>query len=352
MRQHLLPKALLLGIALLSATAGRGAEPPRSWGKEKAPAVTFETTDGVEIHGRFYRSTQGKKAPAVLLLHDPSAGAKGDDVVALARHLQRQGLAVLTFGFRGHGKSLAVDDRFWAVPVNRLRVRGFHPTNPRERVGAKDFSSDYYPSLVNDITAARAFLDELNDRSECNSSDLIVVGIGEGATLGALWLASECHRYEVTGRLGPRLKTKPEADSIRCAVWIDLDGSLAQRRVQVVDWVRVAGRDHKIPIGLLFSKDDRAAATTAARCLKAVKVKKDDAPLTDSRGVDGEAAERVDLVSRYVKHVLGEREPGEWEKKDFEDQTFVWNIAGRKAVAKAQGAKSLALVPLEWFGIR
>ena len=87
MRGHtLLLCTLILGGTFLPAPPGRSAEPPRAWGKEKAPAVTFETGDGVEIHGRFYRSPKGRKAASVLLLHDT-----GTHAPSMRRHTSANG---------------------------------------------------------------------------------------------------------------------------------------------------------------------------------------------------------------------------------------------------------------------
>jgi len=333
---------LALGAILLFAARGPGAEKPQG--------VTFETTDGVEIHGTFYPGPKGRAGATVLLLRDAGKHGGEEQWVELARGMHKQGYAVLAFDFRGHGESTAVDERFWAVPVNWQKAKGRGRTKASKQIASRDFSADYYPTLANDIAAARAFLDERNDRGECNSGNLIVVGAGEGANLGALWLATECCRHQLSGRLALRLHPTPEAEGVRGVVWMNLDSTIAGRRVPVVDWVEAAGRDHKIPTGLLYSRKNRAAADTAAKCSSALKSKKADGPLTDSRAVDGAAEERGDLVGEFVRAVFKARAMGEWEERDFEDRTFVWTAPRRpRMVAKVEGAKTLALLPVEWF---
>jgi pimeloyl-ACP methyl ester carboxylesterase len=347
---------LTLAAAAALTAPGRGGAAQRPPGKAKEQEVTFETSDGVELHGVFYRSPKGRGAACVLLLHDVGEDSGQDEYVELARKLQQAGQAVLTFDFRGHGKSTTVDERFWRVPINQHRVRGYRPAAPRKRVAFKDFTPDYYPTLANDVSAARAFLDEQNDLGECNTMNVVVVGFGEGATVGALWLAAECCRYQVTGKLKLRLEPDPEAESVRCAAWVDLSPTLARRRVPVVDWVREAGRDREVPTWLMYSKDDRAASELAAKCLSALKAKKADLPRTGATAVEDGEGGRGGLVPVYVKNVLKAEAKVGWEKQDYEGQTFAWSAAGRGGsqvmVAKLEGAKSLGMIPLEWFGVR
>ena len=93
----------------------------------------FETADGVTLAGTYYPGGKGRKSPAVLLLHDvgDDEGQKAWD--RLARSLQKDGMTVLTFDFRGHGLSTEVDEDFWDQAVNRELVpqatgRGTSPT--------------------------------------------------------------------------------------------------------------------------------------------------------------------------------------------------------------------------------
>lgn len=343
-RIHILG-ALALGAALVpSAHAAPRLEKPRE--------VKFETADGVELQGTFYRGPRDRDAACVLLLHDVGRHRGEDGWVDLARALQRQGQSVLAFDFRGHGKSTSVDERFWSVPWNWQRVRGYRPARPPKTISHKDFLPTYLPMLANDVAAARAFLDVQNDAGECNSANVVVVGAGEGATVGALWLASEGHRHRVTGRLAVRLATRPEVDRVRGALWLDLSGSLGRRRVPVLDWVRTAGKDHDVPHGLLYTTGDRASADLARRCLAAVKTRKDDKDLTDARGVDGPPEKRADLAGRFVAQVLKER-AAKWERRDHEEETFLWSAPRRpQVIAKAEGSPVPALLPLDWFGVR
>src|SRR5205085_256037 len=96
--------------------------------------------------------------------------------------------------FRGQGKSKDVDPaKFWNVPFNAKNVKG----NPKKTtIELSDFNKDtYYPAMVNDIAAVKAWLDRKNDGGACNTSSTILIGAGDGATLGAIWQRSQWDLY-------------------------------------------------------------------------------------------------------------------------------------------------------------
>jgi pimeloyl-ACP methyl ester carboxylesterase len=182
-------------------------------GDDKPPepkSVDIVTVDQVELKGKYFPSTKGKNAPCVLMLHaiGETENSTNKEWYTLARTLQKRGYAVLIFDFRGHGESkivkpgtpnpnpqLAVKG-FWDENFNQKFVKGLVAKKPRPtEINFKDFSPEYYTFLCNDIAAAKAFLDDRNDAGECNSGNLILIGAKDGATLGALWLNSECQRH-------------------------------------------------------------------------------------------------------------------------------------------------------------
>ncbi len=179
--------------------------------------MSFFTGDGVTLTATYYPSRLGKDGGCVLLLHDPDPkeGPAAEDWGRLAKLLQARGHAVLRLDFRGHGGSTRVSPQFWARPENRRFAPPF---------GGGLTARQTLPALVNDVAVARLFLDWANDNGELNSANLVVVGAGGGATVGMLWLASECARRAATSpppsgstwrRPSPAGRTTPSASGCR-----------------------------------------------------------------------------------------------------------------------------------------
>jgi len=149
---------------------------------------SFETIDKVSIQCDWYPSSKATKAPTVMLLH--KIGGNRKQMASIAEKLQEAGFAVLSFDFRGHGDSNKVDDKaFWKVQANMRGIRTVAGAR-RDVIDYKNFTPAYYPQLVQDIAAAKFYLEQKNNARECNVNDLVLVGAEDGATLGAVWLYS------------------------------------------------------------------------------------------------------------------------------------------------------------------
>ena len=158
--------------------------------------ISFKSADGVKLAGVFYKAMDGSK-PVVLMLHDYKAGttdAAWDDTAKLCL---ARGFNVLRFDFRGHGKSTeVVPGDFWVRPENRTLINGGSSPNVSAKTTIKvtEFKPNYFPMLVQDIAAARNYLDQQNDSGILNTSTVYLLGSGDAAGLGFLYMASEWSR--------------------------------------------------------------------------------------------------------------------------------------------------------------
>jgi hypothetical protein len=255
----------------------------RAEGKGDSKSVQFKTSDGVELSGTFYPNAKGKKDAVVLMLHNFDARKGGsshaDRWDDLAVKLQEEGYAVLQFDFRGFGDSKTVGTDFWDNKnkhnMGATNLRTFPPKGePPATIDHKNFRATYYPYLVNDIAAAKAYLDRRNDDNEVNSSNLIIIGAGEGATLGALWLNSECLRCRdkapktlpgVIQRPGPF--EEPEIKDVACAVWLTISPRLGGRAVPFANWLLAAGKGKRVPMAFVYGADDASGKNIALSSL-------------------------------------------------------------------------------------
>lgn len=345
---------LCVAVGLVGWAAPRGsAQNPKS------EPVTFDTADHVEISGTYWPSTKGKRGPVAILLHRTGSKSSEEGWKTLAEELQTEGFAVLTFDFRGHGGSVNVGAKFWDMTHNKMHVRR-KAGPPPATVSFNDFQPRYWPYLINDIAAARRFLERrYNDQGECNVSNMILVGAEDGATLGGLWVASEAKRYRLL-QTGSK-NDYPESKDIIACVWLSISNNLGPTgkgisvQQQLPTWLKEGGSatESKVPMVFVYGKKDtngdgqayRLAQTLRKGYMRgATKLPKDD-PLkaTGDYGVPETALQGAKLLSKstsewiaktYIpKLVIDEKKPlQEWEKRESEKWIFLWEFANMHRV--------------------
>jgi hypothetical protein len=378
----------MAGLALILNGGGRlsAADPPDS------KRVHFTTYDEVELSGNLYPSapTDGKrdKEAVVLLLHDfkhaEGGGSRLEGWIDLAVRLQKEGYTVLTFDFRGFGDSKSVSENFWRVGNNKgARARGV-PRKPPATIDQKEFDPRYYLTLVNDIAAARAFLDTQNDAGNVNSSNIIVIGAGQGAALGALWTASECRRQRdpISDNLRPGMLPQwgvpfkkfdsPEGNDIAATVWLTISPSVEKcpplpLRACLADTARTA----KIPTCFLYGQTDEKAAGQTKSYLDYLQ--KERGRMIELKGVKAEAVrgthnlagakllgrqrQTANTIVKFVNKVIDDR--GTRTRKDRQNKkyAFCWTVPWPEArgaehlLAKMPGEEVPRLIPLRAMGM-
>jgi len=310
--------------------------------------VTFKTFDGVELAGTLYPNNGGKRDAVVLLIPNfdlrKGGGIQQDGWSDLAKGLQADGYTVLGFDFRGFGDSKTIDPLvFWNLTnkhnnyVKKRVVAG----KLSDKIDHKDFQAHYAQYFVNDIAAAKAFLDRENDRKTCNTSNLIVVGAGQGATLGAMWVANECRRRKdknpipVPGAV-PMLGD-PESKNIAATVWLSITPNVGGRVMPLQRWILEAGKTNKIPMAFVHGKNDATSGNIAVSLNKAIKGagKNKDFELTGVKEVPDTKLSGHQLLNRglglqawmtktYLGPVMEKRGVKEWAERKVEPSRFYY----------------------------
>lgn len=386
-----LPRPPFLSLGCVSLFLLIGSGPLSAADDIESKRVHFTAVDDIELSGTFYRSTPaaGKrdKDAVVLLLHDfrhaKGGGSKEDGWITLAGQLQKNGYSVLSFDFRGFGNSKSVSPRFWAYAHNARLIRG--GARKPASIDQKEFNSAYYPFLVNDIAAARAYLNTMNDAGEVNASNIIVIGAGQGATLGALWMASECRRQRdpASDRLLPGMLPQwggfapprfddPEGNDLAAAVWLTISPSLENKSLSkpltsaLVDTAKTA----KIPTYFFYGNRDDKAENLATYHMKAItmengkeldqkNVKKKAIPVGDLAGSKMLAGrfKTTEYILDYLGRVLEDRGTRVRKARDDQKFAFCWTVPWptaqrvRRLVAKLPGEPVTRIIPPEATGL-
>jgi predicted esterase len=254
---------LLAGLLVALVPATVRAEPA------KAQKVLIETFDKVQLQGSWYPSGgEATKSPCVILLHKIGGNREQKGWESLAQQLQEKGFAVLSFDFRGHGDSRTIKPEFWNFRSNTNGIKG--GGNPKkESIDWKEFSPAYLPMLVNDISAAKLYVEQKNNARECNAADIYIVGAEDGASLGLTWMATEWNRRKrYIGMNGlPVFNPEPEAKDLAGLVCLSIrpmigTGSAAARLPTNSLWKETKMRE--LPLCLFYGQEDKETASFAA----------------------------------------------------------------------------------------
>lgn len=365
---------LILGGAALVMTATLLTLSPVH-GQQKPPPpqpepVNIATSDGVKLKGIFYPSNI-KGAPTVIMLHPIGEGKsmRMPEWKNLAEELQKNGYAVMTFDFRGHGDSTSIDEKklFWSKPANASCVK----TKDQDTIDVRDYikqAGAYLPILVNDIAAVRSYLDRRNDDTkDCNTSSLLVVGAEAGATLGALWINSEWSRFKFMPNPNPMLapifsqgslSDKSEGHDIIGAVFLTISPSLGKRTVRVDTLLKRACKDQAMAAAFFCGKTDTKARDFAKGLERTLKPKKDSKKHEFIGAVElgtnlagakllqkGLGTDK--LITKYLDSVVEERKY-ERVDRDFLNTYFVWKL--NNGVVPARNKKSDKTLNFDDYG--
>ncbi len=349
---------LLAAVALLAANGSARAQPA-------APAnVNMVTADGVKLRGHFY-AAPAKCLATVIMLHPIGVGndMAAPDWKKLAESLQKANYSVLMFDFRGHGLSTEIADEkaFWQARVgNSFPNAANVKTKAKDTIDVKDYikqGSAYLPILVNDIAAARAYLDRRNDNNkDCNTSSIIVIGAEQGATLGAIWINAEGFRYKATPSALNPLKLEfaktSEGSDIIGAVFLSITPSLEKRTVSISTILRGPCRERAMAAAFFCGKEDVKAenlAKTIEGNLKVKGSKKHDfiGPVPLETNLSGmkllkQGLKTDMLITEYLDGVVNDRK-ADWSDHEFEKSIYFWRppFGGMPTQAKKKGEKTL-----------
>ena len=215
------------------AAASKAAALQKYADESKGETISFTSVDGVKLKGVFYKAQDGSR-PVVLMLHDYKANPAETAWTNAAKLCLAKGFNVLQFDFRGHGKSTeVVAGDFWVRTENRqLILGGNSPTvTTKTAIKVADFRTNYFPMLVQDIAAARNYLDQLNDNGTVNTSTVYLLGCGDAVGLGFLYMASEWSRERIKPNVGVPAQyvsirrnlfpsSEPAGPDIAGAIWL------------------------------------------------------------------------------------------------------------------------------------
>lgn len=254
-------------IAMIGLAAA--STPGQTPAADDKSTVSFETVDRVNLSGTFYKGSKGSDAPAIMMVHRFFSDRTAKGWEGLAMHLRdKLGASVLTFDLRGHGGSKSVHAKFWTFDHNKNGIRGGNAAKTKSEITAQDFKGNYWPILLNDLTAARHFLDQKNDEQMCNSSSIIVIAAQESAGLGIGWCCHEWDRRNLpsgTSLLTVTPTGHTPGEDLAMGIWLGPTGRAGGVSFRDTEWINKNSKLREAtPMYFLYGKDDPNAGIVSS----------------------------------------------------------------------------------------
>lgn len=202
--------------------------------------IDLTTGDGVLIKATYFKSTKGKEAVPVMMIH----GYKGNrhDFDGLAKTLQAKGHAVIVPDLRGHGDST-------------MLVGG------SKKLSADKFKPADFPPMVGkdgDLEAVKSFLVKRHNDGELNIDRLCVVGAEMGASVGLIWSALDWS--------WPMLTTGKQGQDVKAVVLIS--PKFVDHGFQISNALYNDGIKRIVSIYIVMGAEDNSAVKEAHRIYK------------------------------------------------------------------------------------
>lgn len=354
--------AAMAGLMVISlggavpAQNPQGKDTPKAKAKDDDPnndrwvKVPITTADDADLEGTYYRGTKGAESPCIMLLHRWGSDRSKGDWHNLALKLQDKGFAVLSFDFRGHGAGTRVGEHFWEHGFNVAGIKGTGSGKAKRTVSFKELKTSYLPVLVNDVVAARRFLDTKHEHRDCNTGTLILIGADEGADLGLMFTAYEWDRQIVIGAnpvSGLGGTNRYAGADIAAGIWLNLKTRGQATTFPIADWFRSRSslRD-STPMCFIFSEQDPTARADAQHLFDVVSRPPDgrrdkhklDAKVAVKTRLSGEqllaqsGLKVTDTILEYVDKVMKDRKAVPWRELRLNEQTPVTVLLSRYGV--------------------
>jgi hypothetical protein len=223
---------------------------------------------------------------------------------------------------------------------------------PQNWLDQKNFQPGYQAQPVQDVVAARLWLDRKHDDEELNSGNLVVIGAGQGASIGALWMASEFHRC--VGILKGKPSLTPEGRDLAAAVWLGSNFDLG-KGAPAAEHLLLKARD--VPMAFVHSEEDVPTRNRADALVRRLHGEGKEL-LIESRSVPGAAfgqgllrSEKVEAeIQGFLDETLKRREFRDHVPRQVVRNGAFWIFpSGGLVQAKAAGTTIPLHLPVERF---
>lgn len=176
--------------------------------------VGVGSSDGLSLNGYWFQGVAIEKQRPDAVIMIPAPGSKINDAwISLATDLSKKNFSVLLMDWRGCGlngpdgvgagaRIIEDNAKFWNDAYNgglllrsfktQIETKGLDYQKLKNVSDARRRYSDFM--LMNDLLAARFFLDKQNDSGKCNTNRTWIISEKDGAHVALAFIAAEFQR--------------------------------------------------------------------------------------------------------------------------------------------------------------
>lgn len=156
--------------------------------KEKpVESKTLQAADGWPLKITYYRSSEGKEAAAVILLHGKNenrlvwTGPKGSE--GFAESLHKKGFAVITVDLRKHGQSKPGEEDSEPTAVKKDKAA--------KKSSGSELKPGDYQAMVADMETIKKFIYEEHQKGHLNMRKTAIVAPGMSAAIAVVFATND-----------------------------------------------------------------------------------------------------------------------------------------------------------------
>jgi len=195
------------------APAKKDANPKGGKDDPRDHSVSFATSDGLALNGYWFQGNAIDKQRPDAVMMFPAPGNKVNDTwLGLAKELSTKNFSVLLFDWRGCGlnapdtagsRIFENSTNFWNETYNQVLLKDARRTiddkglDYRSIAGRNKGAMYYSDFMLNDLMAARFYLDKQNDNGKCNTNRVWIVTEKAGGPLALGFIATEFSRNTI-----------------------------------------------------------------------------------------------------------------------------------------------------------
>lgn len=225
LRKRLQRMLSLMVIGVLLASISALAQDKNDGKGEKLieEKTIYSTADGWPLKLTYYKSSQGKEAAVVVLLHpkNESRMVWTAPKVGFAEKLQQQGFAVIALDFRKHGQSKDKD----GTTEEETKKSTTEKDKSSKKSSGGDLKPADYIGMVGDLEAVKKMIFEEHQKGNLNMRKTAIIAPAMSSSIAIAFAANDWAKKPYDDASTPAART-PRGQDVQALVLLSPDSAI------------------------------------------------------------------------------------------------------------------------------